>query len=56
MTVLSCHARHARLFELIRQQTRARDITQRLQLAPRLSDAALMDVARRAADSWQKLC
>ena len=51
--------RHARLFELIRQQARARRVAERLaaDAADRnMGDAdAIAAVARRAAASWQKL-
>ena len=49
-------ARHARLFELIRQQERAGQIAKRIGAAQLPSPGALADVARRAAASWQKLC
>jgi hypothetical protein len=55
MPQLPCLPRHARLFELIRQQTRALDVTHRIRSAPQLSEAALLKVARRAAASWQKM-
>lgn len=48
--------RHARLFELIRQQNRAAGVAARLSPGAELDDAALMMVAQRAAQSWQKLC
>ncbi|MFY9238550.1 MAG: hypothetical protein WAO78_06730 [Roseovarius sp.] len=47
--------RHARLFELIRQQNRAADLAERLGAAP-LDDATLRAIAQRAAASWSKLC
>ncbi|MEB8388397.1 hypothetical protein OO012_14290 [Rhodobacteraceae bacterium KMM 6894] len=56
MPLPSCLPRHARLFELIRQQKRAQDVTKRIRTAPQLPDAALLDVARRAAASWRKMC
>lgn len=48
--------RHARLFELIRQHNRALSIAERIESAPDVPQAALIDVARRAAASWQKIC
>ncbi|SEK32917.1 hypothetical protein [Roseovarius nanhaiticus] len=50
-----CAARHARLFELIRQQGRARRILARIMAEPEPDPATLAAVARRAAASWQKL-
>lgn len=47
--------RHARLFELIRQQNRATDVAARLGGAP-LDDTTLTKIAQRAAESWTKLC
>ncbi len=48
-------ARHARLFELIRQQNRAARVAARMAGATRPDPGTLAEVARRAAASWQKL-
>ncbi|MFX0545840.1 hypothetical protein ACEWPL_009875 [Roseovarius sp. S1116L3] len=53
---LSPCTRHARLFELIRQQNRAARIAQRKDAAPPPDPGALAEIARRAKASWQKLC
>ena len=47
--------RHARLFELLRQQNRAKRIARRIATNPAPNDAMLADVARRAVASWQKI-
>ncbi len=49
-------ARHARLFELIRQQNRASCIATRLKSTPLPAPGALAEVANRAAASWQNIC
>ena len=48
--------RHARLFELLRQQQRAQCVAQRIKGGTPTAKEALAQVARRAAASWQKLC
>ncbi len=53
---LSASARHARLFELIRQQSRAARVAARIAAAPSPDPGALARVAQRAAASWQKMC
>ncbi|MFD0858263.1 hypothetical protein [Roseovarius aquimarinus] len=49
-------ARHARLFELIRQQDRAARVAERLARAPVADALTLARVAARAAASWSKVC
>lgn len=49
-------ARHARLFELIRQQNRAARVAERLKYAPRPDAGTLAGIAQRASASWQKIC
>jgi len=48
-------ARHARLFELIRQQARARRVSARLAESIEPDPDTLAAASRRAAASWQKL-
>jgi hypothetical protein len=50
-------ARHARLFELIRQQNRAARVAESLKSARQSpTPIALFQIAQRAAASWQKIC
>jgi hypothetical protein len=46
-------ARHARLFELIRQQTHARNIACNAGYHRKDTNAAMAEFARRAAASWR---
>lgn len=48
-------ARHARLFELLRQQQRAQCVAQRIKRGTPEAQGALAQIARRAAASWQKM-
>ncbi len=48
-------ARHARLFELLRQQERAKCVAQRIKGGTPEAQGALAQIARRAAASWQKM-
>ncbi|WP_138933847.1 hypothetical protein [Roseovarius arcticus] len=51
----SVAARHARLFELLRQQQRAQCVAQRMKGDTPEAQGALTQIARRAAASWQKM-
>ncbi|HEY9039084.1 MAG TPA: hypothetical protein VIN05_09125 [Roseovarius sp.] len=47
-------ARHARLFELIRQQSQALRVAVDAASDPVQNDAVMAEFARRAAESWRR--